>query len=164
IRALTRSTCAAASRWALHRASKPATPFVLRWHTSRTLSGSSPTTRGPGPVWRMRITSCRISTCRRAKPCRRRRPQQSAPFNSTAAASRWTLGQCYLELGRPSEAIQDLRRGAALADEPEALARLGAVYGLTGHTQEALGVLEQLRHSAKGRVSPYHEAWVYAGL
>jgi serine/threonine-protein kinase len=77
-----------------------------------------------------------------------------------------TQGWAYLLSGRPDQGLVALERAVALApDSTMFLAQLGQAYGRVGRTQEAREMLGRLEELSRQRyVSPYHMAYVYAGL
>jgi TolB-like protein/Flp pilus assembly protein TadD len=77
-----------------------------------------------------------------------------------------TLGWVHLLSGRPDEGLAALERALTLSpDSTLYLAQLGQALALVGQTAKAREVLHRLEELAKQRyVSPYHMAYVYAGL
>jgi serine/threonine-protein kinase len=77
-----------------------------------------------------------------------------------------TQGWAYLLMGMPDEGVAALERAVALAPESTMfLAQLGQAYGRVGRSAEARDVLRRLEELSRQRyVSPYHMAYVYAGL
>jgi len=74
----------------------------------------------------------------------------------------WAL----LKLGRHAEGVAALERSVALAPESTMfLGQLGQAYGLTGNEGWARAILQRLHERVRqGYVSPYHFAYVHAGL
>jgi serine/threonine-protein kinase len=77
-----------------------------------------------------------------------------------------TLGWTYLLKGMPNEGLAEMERATALSpDNALYLAQLGQAYGMVGRTDAAREVLRTLEEWSRQRyVSPYHFAYVYAGL
>lgn len=85
--------------------------------------------------------------------------------NPTLWVLRWQLGFAQLNLGRPDQAIPEFESALKLLypDRPvSALAPLGLAYGLSGHRDDALRILQEMKQ--KPYVSPYDLAVVYSGL
>jgi serine/threonine-protein kinase len=80
--------------------------------------------------------------------------------------ARATLGWAYFMSGRHDDGIAELERAAAVAPENTLwLGQLGEAYGLAGATTKAHAVLQALEERARcAYVSPYHFAYVHAGL
>ena len=79
---------------------------------------------------------------------------------------RATLGWVQLEMRRYAEGVEELERAVALSPGDSGwLAQLGQAYALAGRTDRALEVLGRLEKLSRRRyVSPYHFAYVHAGL
>jgi eukaryotic-like serine/threonine-protein kinase len=77
-----------------------------------------------------------------------------------------TLGWAYLKQGQVAEGLAHLERAVALSPEsPQWLAQLGQALAGTGHQERAREIAGQLEAMSRLRyVSPYHRAFVYAGL
>jgi tetratricopeptide (TPR) repeat protein len=77
-----------------------------------------------------------------------------------------TAAWAYLNTDRPAEGIAALERSVSLAPGSTMfLAQLGEAYAITGDSERARGVLDQLDALSKQRyVAPYHFAYVYTGL
>ncbi|HEY7613917.1 MAG TPA: tetratricopeptide repeat protein, partial [Gemmatimonadales bacterium] len=77
-----------------------------------------------------------------------------------------TRGWALLLSGRPDEGIASLEQALRLSPSSTLfLAQLGQAYGRVGRTAEAREVLRRLEErSRESYVSPYHLAYVYAGL
>jgi serine/threonine-protein kinase len=77
-----------------------------------------------------------------------------------------TLGWALFRRGQVSEGIAELKRATALMpNEDTWLAQLGEAYGLAGETERARDVLRRLEDPSRpSPPSPYHLAYVYAGL
>jgi serine/threonine-protein kinase len=77
-----------------------------------------------------------------------------------------TRGWAYLLKGMPDEGLASLERAAALSpDSTLFLAQLGQAYARVGRTREARELLGRLEELSRQRyVSPYHLAYVHAGL
>jgi serine/threonine protein kinase/tetratricopeptide (TPR) repeat protein len=82
------------------------------------------------------------------------------------ALARSTLGWAYLYQGLPEPGIAELERAVSLApDSTMFLAQLGQAFARTGQTARAREVLRRLSELSRERyVSPYHFAYVHAGL
>jgi serine/threonine protein kinase/tetratricopeptide (TPR) repeat protein len=82
------------------------------------------------------------------------------------ALARATLGWAYLYTGSPEQGLAELRKAVALApDSTMFLAQLGQFLAQMGKTEPAREVLRQLNQLSQQRyVSPYHVAYVHAGL
>ncbi len=76
------------------------------------------------------------------------------------------LGATYTELTRYGEALREMEAAIRLSGRnPEVLAALGYLYGVSGRIESARGVLNELEHLANDRyVSPSRLAQVYVGL
>jgi tetratricopeptide (TPR) repeat protein len=68
--------------------------------------------------------------------------------------------------GMPDQGITELQQALTLSpDSTLYLAQLGQAFALVGRTEEAREVLRRLEALSRQRyVSPYHMAYVYAGL
>jgi serine/threonine-protein kinase len=77
-----------------------------------------------------------------------------------------TLGWVYLLTGKQDEGLASIEKGVSLApDSSLYLAQLGQAYARVGRTAEAREILRQLEALQQVRyVSPYHMAYVHAGL
>jgi len=77
-----------------------------------------------------------------------------------------TLGWALFKQGRTDEGLADLERAVALTPgNTQWLGQLGQAYALAGKVDRARDVLRQLEERARQTyVSPYHFAYVYAGL
>ncbi|MEO7966243.1 MAG: tetratricopeptide repeat protein [Gemmatimonadaceae bacterium] len=80
--------------------------------------------------------------------------------------ARATLGWAYILSGRRNEGIAELERAVTVSSSSTLwLGQLGAAYGLNGQGEKAREILRVLEARAVDRyVSPYHFAYVYAGL
>ncbi len=87
-------------------------------------------------------------------------------LNPQYSRARATLGWAYLKKGMCDEGVAELEKAVTLSPgNSNWLAQLGQAYALVGKVEEARGVLRQLEElSRQGYVSPYHVAYVYAGL
>ena len=77
------------------------------------------------------------------------------------------LGYVYLQQpGRTAEAVAEFQKAQDyMGEDPETLSALGHAYAAAGRRADAQKILDQLRErSARGYVSPYFMAVVYAGL
>jgi len=77
-----------------------------------------------------------------------------------------TLGWAYFRQGQQAQGVAELERAVSLSHaNVQWLAQLGQAYALMGNTDKARDVLRQLEDRARETyVSPYHLAFVYAGL
>jgi tetratricopeptide (TPR) repeat protein len=77
-----------------------------------------------------------------------------------------TLGWAYFGQGKRTQGVAELERAVSLSHaNSQWLAQLGQAYALVGSTDKAREVLQQLEDRARETyVSPYHLAFVYAGL
>jgi tetratricopeptide (TPR) repeat protein len=77
-----------------------------------------------------------------------------------------TRGWALLLSGKPEEGIASLEQALRLApDSTMFLAQLGQAYARVGRTEDARAVLRRLEDRSRLEyVSPYHLAYVYAGL
>ena len=87
-------------------------------------------------------------------------------LDSQYARGHATLGWAYLKKGRYDEGLAELEQAVTLAPgNTNWLGQLGQAYGLAGELAKARDVLQQLEVLSRQRyVSPYHMAYVYAGL
>jgi TolB-like protein/Tfp pilus assembly protein PilF len=78
----------------------------------------------------------------------------------------FTLGWAHLGLGKRDNGLAEMEHAVELAPGNNLwLAQLGEAYALTGMTEKAETVLEQLLERSRTTfVSPYHMAYVYTGL
>jgi eukaryotic-like serine/threonine-protein kinase len=82
------------------------------------------------------------------------------------AMAHGTRGWAYLYNGMPEEGIAELEKAVSLAPEGTMyLAQLGQALARVGRTSEARELLRQLKEISQRRyVSPYHLAYIHAGL
>jgi serine/threonine-protein kinase len=82
------------------------------------------------------------------------------------ARGRATLGWAYLNKGMNDEGLAELEKAVALSPGDSIwLGQLGQAYAVVGKVDKARAVLRQLEElSRRAYVSPYHMAYVYAGL
>ena len=94
------------------------------------------------------------------------RARGAVEVDPTSARARATLGWAEYFGGKRGDAVADLERAVSLAPGDAIwLAQLGALYGMTGDEQKARGILRDLEETGKKSfVSPYHLAYVHAGL
>ncbi|MEO5816248.1 MAG: tetratricopeptide repeat protein [Gemmatimonadaceae bacterium] len=80
--------------------------------------------------------------------------------------ARATLGWAYFLSGRKDDGIAELERAVSLSPASTLwIGQLGEAYAMAGRTPEARKVLRDLtRRAQDAYVSPYHFAYVYAGL
>ncbi len=87
-------------------------------------------------------------------------------LDSNYARSRATLGWAYLKKGMNEKGLAELEKAVIVAPaETTWLGQLGQAYALVGDAEKARHVLRRLEElSRQSYVSPYHLAYVYAGL
>ncbi len=92
--------------------------------------------------------------------------ERAVQFDATYARGRATLGWAYLKTGRSAEGLAELEAAVSLAPtSTNWRAQWGQALALEGQDQRAREVLRQLEEMSKHRyVSPYHLAYVHAGL
>jgi TolB-like protein len=80
--------------------------------------------------------------------------------------ARATLGWGYFLTGRKEEGLAQLEQAVSVARANTLwLGQLGQAYAMAGMTAKARGILQELEERARSAyVSPYHFAYVYAGL
>jgi TolB-like protein/Flp pilus assembly protein TadD len=80
--------------------------------------------------------------------------------------ARATLGWAYFLSGRNDKGLAELERAVSLSPGNTLwVGQLGEAYGLAGYTSKAKAILRDLEERAQSTyVSPYHFAYVYAGL
>ena len=79
--------------------------------------------------------------------------------------ARRDLALVYLQQGKFSEAIAELEKARGAQAEPDILSELGYAYAISGRSQEAQKMLNDLRDTSHRRyVSPLSYATIYAGL
>jgi serine/threonine-protein kinase len=80
--------------------------------------------------------------------------------------ARATLGWAYWYNGLPEKGLAEMEKAVALApDSTMFLAQLGQYFARAGKLAQALEILRRLNELSRERyVSPYHMAYVYAGL
>jgi TolB-like protein/two-component SAPR family response regulator len=95
-----------------------------------------------------------------------RASESAVEFDPRDPRAHATLGWAYLKNGRPTEGLTELERAVALAPGSTAWrAQLGQAHALGGNIEAARAILGELESMAAERyVSPYHLAYVYAGL
>jgi len=75
------------------------------------------------------------------------------------------LGFSLLELGRTSEALAVLERGATLHQTPETLAALGYAYAISGRTEDAQAIVKRMQLRSRSAVqNAYFLALVQLGI
>ena len=76
------------------------------------------------------------------------------------------LGWALFKIGRTKEGVAELERASVLAlGRTLFLGQLGQAYGMAGETDKAREILRQFEERAtRERITPYHFAYVYAGL
>jgi len=94
------------------------------------------------------------------------RAEEAAELNPTDGRILATLGWAYFLSGRRGEGLRELQKAVSVApDNTMWLGQLGEAYGLSGDMENARLILEQLQDRARTAfVSPYHFAYVHAGL
>ncbi len=87
-------------------------------------------------------------------------------FEPTLARGHSVLGWAHLASGRPDEGLAALERAVTLSPESTMfLGQLGQAYAVAGREARARETLVRLEELGRHRyVSPYHFAYVYAGL
>jgi len=77
-----------------------------------------------------------------------------------------TLGWTQFQQGRQAEGILALERAVAMSPEDDMWrGQLGEAYALAGRRDEARAILRELEDPTRPEpASPYHRAYVYAGL
>lgn len=95
-----------------------------------------------------------------------RAAESAVQFDATYARGRATLGWAYLKTGRSAEGLAELEAAVSLAPtSTNWRGQWGQALALEGQTERARGVLRDLEEMSKRRyVSPYHLAYVHAGL
>jgi eukaryotic-like serine/threonine-protein kinase len=89
--------------------------------------------------------------------------RKTLELDPTSSQAHRHLGQIYTQEGLYAEAVIELKKSIELSNgSAEGLAELGYVFGISGDTDKAHGILLQLKSRAD--VSPYHLAIVYMGL
>jgi TolB-like protein/two-component SAPR family response regulator len=94
------------------------------------------------------------------------RAEEAVTFYGAEDRARATLGWAYFLSGRKREGIAELEQAVALSPKNTLwLGQLGAAYAMAGRTKEARATLRELGARAQATyVSPYHFAYVHAGL
>jgi len=94
------------------------------------------------------------------------RAEEAVSVYDAEDRARATLGWAYLLSGRTREGLAELERAVALApNNTQWLGQLGAAYARAGDHAKAHATLRDLETRAESTyVSPYHFAYVYAGL
>ena len=113
---------------------------------------------------RMDVASTMLRAGRYAEAARgATRVLESDPVYDRAHA---TLGWAFFRQGKRAEGVAELERAVLLSPgNSQWLAQLGQAHALAGSTDKAREILEQLEdRGRKTYVSPYHLAFVYAGL
>jgi tetratricopeptide (TPR) repeat protein len=87
-------------------------------------------------------------------------------LDSTFARARFWIGMAQEQLGKPDEAIRELKAAIATGGPTSSyVAALGHVYATHGHPREALGALNDLESRSKSQyVSPLDMATIQLGL
>jgi TolB-like protein/Tfp pilus assembly protein PilF len=94
------------------------------------------------------------------------RAEEAVELDPGQDRARATLGWAYFLSGRRAEGLAQLERAVSVSPENTLwLGQLGEAYALAGTTSRAREILRELEERAQGAyVSPYHFAYVYAGL
>lgn len=94
------------------------------------------------------------------------RGEDALAIDAEYARAHATLGWAYFLSGEQAKGIAELERAAVIAPENTLwLGQLGEAYGLAGDTAKARAIVDALEERAHcAYVSPYHLAYVYAGL
>jgi len=91
--------------------------------------------------------------------------QKTIEMDQNFYRARYYLGAAYIFKGEISKGIEELQHAMRLNDNPEILATIGYVYGISGNSVEAEKTLSHLEELSSQRyVSPYDSAIIYAGL
>ena len=92
--------------------------------------------------------------------------KDAVEFDPNYDRARMTLGWAYFLSGRKEEGLAELERAVSMSRTNTLwLGQLGEAYAMMGNTKKARTILRQLEERAKtAYVSPYHFAYVYAGL
>ena len=94
------------------------------------------------------------------------RAESAVEITPTQGRARATLGWAYFLSGREEEGLAQLERAVAVTGgDAMWLAQLGEAFGMAGQHDRARTILDELQErAAHGFVSPYHFAYVHAGL
>ena len=94
------------------------------------------------------------------------RAEEAAELNPADGRVLATLGWAYFLSGRRGDGLAELQKAVAVAPENTMwLGQLGEAFGLSGDVEKARLILAQLEERAlTAFVSPYHFAYVHAGL
>ena len=94
------------------------------------------------------------------------RAEEAVQLEPEHDRSRATLGWAYFLSGRQAEGLAELERAVAISRRSTLwLGQLGKAYAMAGGTGKAREILGEMEQRAReGYVSPYHLAYVYAGL
>jgi TolB-like protein/Tfp pilus assembly protein PilF len=92
--------------------------------------------------------------------------RKTLDLDPSFAPAHRSMGGALEQLGRYDEAIVEFRKGAALSDDLSATSLLAHALAVSGNTEEAWRILEDLEEAAARDqyVSPYSLAAVYTGL
>ncbi len=110
------------------------------------------------------VGAAQVALLRGDYPSAIRQYRSAIARDSTYAPARYMLGLTYLESARTSEALAELRKAVALADNLYAKALLGVALAQSGRKAEALAVAAELRAGNHGNVQPAYLAAIYAAL
>ena len=94
------------------------------------------------------------------------RAQEAVELDDGYDRARATLGWAYFLSGRQDEGLAELERAVSFSRGNTLwLGQLGEAYAMAGNAAKAREILRELEERARGAfVSPYHFAYVYAGL
>jgi eukaryotic-like serine/threonine-protein kinase len=95
-----------------------------------------------------------------------REAERAVEFDPDYDRGHATLGWAYIRNGRNAEGVTELEKAVSLSPGNTTwLAQLGQAYAVVGRTSDAREVLRRLSELSLQRyVSPYHMAYIYAGL
>jgi TolB-like protein/Tfp pilus assembly protein PilF len=94
------------------------------------------------------------------------RAEEAVQLEPEHDRSRATLGWAYFLSGRKAEGLAELERAVLMSKRSTLwLGQLGKAYAMAGDTGKARKILGEMEERARdGYLSPYHLAYVYAGL
>ena len=91
--------------------------------------------------------------------------RKALELDPTFVWGHYCLGRNLEQEGKYGAAISEFQKGRLTADIPPLLGALGHTYAVSGDTNEALSMAQQLRErSIQGYAFPYEVALIYAGL
>lgn len=94
------------------------------------------------------------------------RGEEAVELDPADDRARATLGWAYFLSGRRDAGLAEIERAVSGSDRNTLwLGQLGGAYGMAGHESKARATLRELEERAQSAyISPYHFAYVYAGL